>query len=145
MIVFLWNNFLKFHIYSSSKCMSTNWFVFATRTPESIPSPTSVFFWTWWFFSWEVFFHGHFWNTGFLRVWLQLCNVRQVFIIWSFTFFSPIIFNFRSTVYKFKLWHFYDETCFIFKICVELFGLPDILDKKALSTIVFWCQWSERD
>ena len=42
-------------------------------------------------------------------------------IIWSFTFFSPIITVFRSTAYKFRLWHFYDETCFIFKIWFDLF------------------------
>ena len=30
-----------------------------------------VFFWTWWFFSWAVFFHGIFWNTGFVHVRLQ--------------------------------------------------------------------------
>ena len=78
-------------------------FVFTTRTPESISNPTGVFLWIWWFFSWSVFFHRFFWNTGFLHVWLQFCKVRQVFIIWNFTFFNPIIFIFRSTVYKFRL------------------------------------------
>ena len=83
------------------------------------------------------FSFGHFWNTWFVHVWLQLCRVKQVFIIWSLIFFNPIIFICRSTVYKFRLWHFYDENCFISKICFEFFKFTYILNKKALSTINF--------
>ena len=42
-------------------------------------------------------------KQGFAHVRLQLCKHRQLFIIWSFTFFSPIIFIFWSTVYVQKL------------------------------------------
>ena len=59
-----------------------------------------------------------------------------------FTFFNSVNFILRSTVYKFRLWHFYDETCFIFKICFELFEFTwYILYKNALSRLLFWTWW----
>ena len=77
MKVYLWNNFpvLIFLFVQAANvfCMSSHWFVFTTRTPESISKTTSVFFWIWWFFSRAVSFHGLFWNTGFVHVRLQLC------------------------------------------------------------------------
>ena len=114
-------------------CMSSHWFVFDTRTPESISNLTPAFFWIWWFFFWAVFFHGLFWNVGFIHVWLQLCKVRLVLVNWSFTFLSPIIYIFWNTVYMFRLWPFHYETCFIFKVCFELFEFTWCYIRKLLA------------
>ena len=40
---------------ASAFCMSSNWFVFTTRTPESVSNLTSVFFWIWRLFSWALY------------------------------------------------------------------------------------------
>ena len=93
MKVYVWNNFHEFHICLRSKC-----FLYEYPLVCIYHKSTIAFFWIWWFFSWAVF-RGFFWNTGFLQVRLQLYKVRQVSIIWSFTFFSPIIFIFRRTAY----------------------------------------------
>ena len=42
-------------------------------------------------------------KQGFAHVRLQLCKHRQLFIIWSFTFFSPTVFIFWNTVYVQKV------------------------------------------
>ena len=130
-------------------CMSSHWFVFTTRTPESIFNPTSVFFWIWSFFSWIVFFHGRFWNTGFVNLRLQLCIVREVFIIWSFTFFSHIIFIYRSTVYNF---FYHILSLFITFLWWNLFYLQNLFwafwvylifyIRKLLARLLFWTRHS---
>ena len=125
--------------------MGSHWLVFTARTPESISNLTSIFLWIWSFFSWAVFFHGLFWNTGFVHEHLQFCKVRQVCIIWSFTFFSLIIFIFRSTVYKFRLGNFYDETCFIiFKICFELSEFTRLPPISSAEIVEWVCRYMGR-
>ena len=111
-------NFI-FILAANAFCMGSHWFVYITGTPESISNPTNFFFWIWWFFSWAVFCHRLFWNTGFVHVQLRSfvksdkdssTKVSLSWVPW-----------FSSSVYKFRLWYFYNWTCFIFKICFELF------------------------
>ena len=110
--------------------MSSHWFAFATKTPESITNSTSVSF------PGSFFFHGLFWNRRFVDVRLQPCKVRQVLIIWSFTFFSSIFFIFRSTVavYWFiRLRQFMVKLVLSSKFILSFLSLFDILCKKSNS------------
>ena len=68
-----------------------------------------------WFFSWPVLFYT------LLKYRIRTCMVEALAIETSihhlkFHFLQFHYFIFWSTVYQFRLWHFYDETCFIFKI-----------------------------
>ena len=80
------------------------------------------------------FFHGLFWNRRFVDVRLQPCKVRQVLIIWSFTF--SIFFIFRSTVavYWFiRLRQFMVKLVLSSKFILNFLSLFDILCKKSNS------------
>ena len=108
--------------------MSSHWFAFSTKTPESITNSTSVSF------PGSFFFHGLFWNRRFVDVRLQPCKVRQVLIIWSFTF--SIFFIFRSTVavYWFiRLRQFMVKLVLSSKFILSFLSLFDILCKKSNS------------
>ena len=113
MKTYLWNNFHEFHIYSSSKYFLHEWPLVCIYH-ESISNPTNIF-WIWLTFCWLVFFHGLFWNTGFVHVFK-----------WSS----------KSTAYKFQL-YFIIKLVLSSKFVLSFLSLLDILYKKALSAIVF--------
>ena len=81
-----------------------------------------------------------FWNTWIVHVLLQLFKARQVFILLSFTLFSPIIFIFPSTAYcissEFDI--FITILVLSSKFVLSFLRLLDILYKKALSTFFFF-------
>ena len=125
------------------------WFVFTTNTPESISNLTTVF-WIWSFFSWAVFFRRLFWNTGFVHVQLQLCQARKLFVIWSFNFFSPIVFPiFQITVYKltFLWWHLFMMTFlwrkFLVKRSESILYEIDVCFQRNKYRREIWVFWSE--
>ena len=94
-------------------------------------------------FRWTVLFQGLFSNTGFVHVRLPLCKVRQVFIIWSFNFFSPIISIFWSTV-EISSQLFFDTVTFSFsKTKEELVDYDKYCKVKLFSGVISYGSSSE--
>ena len=117
--------------------MSSHWFAFATKTPESITNSTSVSF------PGSFFFHELFWNRRFVDVRLQPCKVRQVLIIWSFTFFSSIFSSsealslFIGSSDSDNLW----SNLFYLQNLFWAFWVYLIFYARNQIAIVFWTQW----
>ena len=97
MKLYLPNNCHWFLLHPSSKFLlhGSLWFKFTTRTTETI--------------------------SKFCFAAL-LCRATIHFLKFHYLHVPCIIFNFWNTVYEFRFCHFYDETCFAFKIiCFEFF------------------------
>ena len=147
--VYLWNNFHKFHL--SKQQMLSTWAAIGVYLPQEHQTAFPILLVS--SSESDHSFPEHFpftdsFETQGLHMYGHSFKKAEKYLSSEISFSSAPLFSSSEELFISSDFDIYDETCFIFKICLSFLNSLDISRRKALRTNFFWTQWhqwSERD